>query len=224
MATRFYLQSTGATDISPAFDAEWDKTNNAERHPCATTKANTSMNDIRVVNPSVAANHDVLVAQFISDPLAAQTITGTVTGQVLAEQGNSLWNFHTQIILRVVSSTGSTVRGTLYAGTATTGTSSPTNEFATSLTNRSFPHTGTATLTSVSAQLGDRLVIEIGGRAHYSTSGTKDITFTIGDNNASDLAAGNTGTTENNPWIQLSANLTFQPLNVPNRRRRSAVY
>lgn len=205
MATRFYLPSSGAAAVSPAFDAEWERTADADRIACVTAKSSTAMTT-KTFEESTASAHDVLARQYVSAPLSgAQTITGTVKGQARAAENDLEINARSQLIIRVVSNDGATVRGTLLAA----DTGALANEWATALTNRFFPRTAGSALTSVAALDGDRIVLEIGTRAHASPLAADQYSIRFGDTGAADLAEDETTTADNVPWIELSQTLTF---------------
>ena len=202
MATKLYLTSTsGGTPISPAVSASWTSTAAGFfRGNCNTTKDNSTLTDFANTPGSTATNNTTVWAQFISPALSgAQTITGTISGAVWAK--SSVSNEGTQIIVRVIASNGTTVRGTLI----TTFDSDPSN---TTTTGQSEWYNAD-TLTSVSAQDGDYIVIEHG--FVVVSSGAYTGTFKYGSNQASDYAytAGDSSTTKN-PSFQFSQTLTFQ--------------
>lgn len=201
--TRFYLPSTGTAEISPAFTASWNLTTSADQIRCSTIKQATTMTSKTTANGSSIQN--ILNRQYVSDPIAGQTISGTVKGQIRGNESKNSMNGFCSIIIRVVSNDGSTDRGTPLAIT-TGGT-----EYSTSLTNRNTP-VSTA-LTSVNAQNGDRIVIEIGAR-QTATSNNQNVTQSFGDNNATDLPEDETTTTANNPWVEFSGDLIFPHVNV----------
>ncbi|HEX4611490.1 MAG TPA: hypothetical protein VH092_25070 [Urbifossiella sp.] len=206
MVTRFYLPSTGAADASPGFDAGWEYTAAADRLKCVTTKISSSMTSKTGTETSSTANEDILVRQYVSDPIGAQTITGTVKGQIRAQESGSSGDQRAQVVIKVVSNDGSTVTGTLLA----MDTSALSNEFATTLTNRKFPKGSSgASLSSVAANSGDRIVIEIGARKGDASSTNFVATLSFGDNSGTDLAEDEVTTTANNPWIEFSQTLSF---------------
>jgi hypothetical protein len=212
-ATRFYLPSTGAAAVSPAFthQATWDAVDNVDRLRCVTTKISSSMTS-KTEGKATTVDRQ-LVRQYVSDPINAQTISaGTVKGtvRVLESAANdNLDNISVKIV--VVSRDGSTLTGTIlnlgeYVGV---------NEFATSLTNRRVADGDTTT--SVTANQGDRIVIELGFRnSATGTSVSGDMNF--GDNSATDLGDNETGTAADNPFVELSNTITFEA-----SRRRASV-
>jgi hypothetical protein len=215
MTTRFYLLDTttgGAAPVSPAF-AAWNSTGSALRRRLSTILEPYSVFESIGVAEAVTTNpYDVLLAQFVSAPLDVnQTITGTVKGQIRASEANLDADFRTQLVLKVVSGDGVTLRGTLL----TFDVSALSSEFATALTNRKVPLAASspATLSSVAALAGDRIVAEIGYRSHNTHSTSRTGTVEIGCASATDLAEDETTTTQNNPWIEFSQSLTFAVVN-----------
>ena len=200
MPTRFYLPSSGAAVVNPAFDASWDASADSDRLRTVTAKANTSLQS-RALKSGTG---DTLFRQYVSDPLNAGSVSGTVKGQIQAVEATN-GTFKTQIVIRVVNRAGTTVRGTLLASGSGYGT-----DWVSTLTNRIMPGSATA-LSAVTAQQGDRIVIEVGTRA-VSASGRVPVTMRFGDPTAtSDLAENETQTTAGDPWVELSQALSFEP-------------
>lgn len=205
MATRFYFTSQQNITITP--DASWEQTANAIFRNLSTTRPTytfaTTLN-----GKSTGANPgDVLMGQFVSEPLAAQTINGDVKGIIRALESAASADMRAQMNIRVITAVN-TVRGTLLAH----DTSALSNEFdATTLTNRKFPvnWTGSGTaLSSVVAESGDRIVIEIGFRGFTGAGPNASLEFTGA--NATDLAENETDVLQNTPWIEFSADLVFE--------------
>lgn len=202
MATRLYLVASTAPSISPTFDAGWTSTTGAVRRMMATTQAATTeqvTSDIGATGPAYT-----LSGQFVSPPLAAQAITGTTTittrGRELASTDNV--NKRARSV-RVYSSDGATLRGTLSAWAAT---SSITELSATTLQGQA---TATvAALTSVTCQAGDILVVELG--YGVGTSGTTPQALMEWGGTGTDHANNNSDTTGSVPWVEFSQDLTFQ--------------
>jgi hypothetical protein len=143
--------------------------------------------------------------QLISMPLAAQTITGTVKGYALFSESDAAQDCRVQCEIRIISQAG-TVRGTLLAA----NTDALSSEFVATPTNRRIPLlAATNTLTSVSAQEGDYLVVEIGHRTHVA-SGTS-YTATVrwqDDPGSTDLPEDETDTDATKaPWLEFSQTL-----------------
>jgi hypothetical protein len=204
-ATRFYLPSTGTAVISPAYAAGWVDTSAADNIRCVTQRTNTTMNDEQTGN----INTQILVLnrQYVSDPIAAQNITGTVKGQLLGMESAANQDMVSAIGVRVVSNDGSTVRGTLLSITYPVLAG---NEYGTSHANRYTP-VSTA-VSSVTAQNGDRIVIEIGCYRYAAGNPPGRCTQRFGDDGATDLPEDQTTTTDTyNPWVEFSADFRFLP-------------
>lgn len=208
--TRFYLPSSGAAAVSPPFTLEssWDETDNADRLRCVTAKTSSAMTN-KAEGKANTANTRQLVRQYVSDPLDGnQTISSSTsvkgTIRVLESAANDNLD-KVSLKLIVVSNDGQTLRGTLLAK----GDFGPTNEWATSLTNRRIAD-GDTVAGAVNALDGDRIVIEIG--FNNTTTGTSITgTMNFGDNSASDLGDNETGTAADNPFLELSQTLTLKP-------------
>ncbi len=152
------------------------------------------------------ANQDQVILQFVSPPLAAQTVSGNVKAIIRASEGSAGSDFRSQMTVRIIGWDGVTFRGTLLAH----DTGALASEWATTLTNRKFPvnYAGSGgALTPVAAQLGDRLVVEFGFRCHAAVFSNG--TIEVGDASLTDLVEDEVGTTQNNPWIEFDNDLVF---------------
>jgi hypothetical protein len=207
--TRFYFPATTAAPITTAAHAEWEQTGNAVSRLLVTTKLGEALANQQITHTTTNAE-DTLFRQYIKCGLDAQTISGTVKGQILATENSALANAYLGLAVRVVSSDGMSVTGVLRTPD-TTIPNSGGNEFATSATNRSFREVvgnlTTITVTSVNPNAGDCLVIEIGTRDNSTT--TDNATLRFGDSSASDLPENETATSDFNPWIEFSDTITF---------------
>ena len=213
MATRFYMPSSGTAGASPSPSASWGATAGTSRVPTSTTKSNTAFDSSGTYTETSTTNGiNVLGRQFVSAPLAAQTISGTFSLVVACLESSTNANASLQAIVRVVSNDGSTVRGTLYAGHSAANTTTAGalgQEMATSGTTRIM---NAVALSLVTLQEGDRIVVEVGGRFANTTATAMAQTFQWGDpSSASDyaLTAGNTSLAPA-AWFEFSQNLVFQ--------------
>ena len=208
-ATRFYLPSTGIAQVSPAFSASWNLTTAADR--IRMYNAHYRINSAMTAKTATGDNttpQSILNRQYVSDPIAGQTITGTVKGQLLGNENNVGFDGVSAVLIRVVSNDGATVRGTLLALTYPVLAG---NEYLVSTDENRYTPVSTA-LTSVAAQNGDRIVVEVGFYCYSKNSKIGSQTF--GDNNASDLPEDQTTQTQNNPWIEFSADIQFPRSNL----------
>lgn len=226
MATRFYFPSTGTADVSPAFDAEWNDSSSVTRRPLNRTKGTSAFLEVSDTETSALNTWDILLGQFVSAPLQAQTLTGTFSCVIRARESAAGVNARSQMVVKVVSNDGATVRGTLFPADTTT---TNVNEWvvtttATAVRNAFFPKgTASQAFTSLAIQAGDRLVVEVGART-VNTATTAGFTAAMrfGEAAASDLTADETGVVEGNPWIEFSSTLLFQadlPTGTLNNKR-----
>jgi len=146
--------------------------------------------------------------RYVIGPLAAQSISGTVRMVMKAMESTAAANANLAMAIKIIQPSGAD-RATLLAVTSSDAASSP-YEIATSL-NTKFVYTSAEveplTLTTQSASAGDYLVIEIGFRSATGTS--RNISLRYGDNGGSDFAYTDSLTTDLNPWVEFSANLTW---------------
>lgn len=206
--------------VSVAPDAGWNQTTLAKHRALRSSKLSDGYsggtNNSADIFPfsALSTDDDLLMYQFISGPLAAQTITGNVKGQMEFRESDAAGNDRAQIIIRVVSNDGTTVRGTLLAiDTAAIGS----DEFASGgfWVNRKIPRGGSVALTNIGALTdGDRLVIEIGSR-HTAATTTQNVEARVGSYKASsagaetDLPEDVTTNINNAPWIEFSNAITL---------------
>lgn len=203
MATRLYLQSTGAAPFSPAIaDGGWERDSAAYVvRNMATVKANTALTTLSAVFGATATSQ-TRYATFVSDTLdTAQSISGTfsmVIGKCAETTANG--DAHLAYALRVTSGVG--VHKAVLATSMTTGTEFP---LVASAATRIF---SAVAVTTFSAAAGDRLVLEIG--IHGVTPANEIMQMRVGDPTATaDFALTAALTTDLCPWAELSANLTF---------------
>jgi hypothetical protein len=208
MVTRFYLQAVDTDTLALTPDAGWELITSILRYKMNTTKINKAFSTKGVAETSVSGVYDVIIAQFVSPPLAAQTITGTCKGIIRALESNLAADMQMQCSIRTLSQNG-TVSGTLFA----LNSAVLTNEFdATTLTNRKVPLNWAgagAALTSVTCVDWDRIIFEVGYRALNTVATSYTGSLEFGDGYATDLAENETDIIQKNPWLEFSQNLIF---------------
>lgn len=172
---------------------------------------------------------DSLAVTYLSKPLVAQTISGSLLVVHRSREATVSSNWNTQMVARVVSNDGTTVRGTLYVGHSL---ATNTNEITTTDTVRRFPYSSAAggvTLSPVVCQEGDRIVIECGFREYNSLTDPNawaylnvsvqkfnsayNPTDPTSSRYSTDLPStdGATSTADMNCWVEFSSTLEFQP-------------
>lgn len=202
MATRFYLPSTGAAEVSPPYSGdggmfEWNKTSEADRLKMVRTKISSAF-AIKTCSEDVATTYNVLNRQYVSAPIGAHDFTGcTFRIQVRCMEDNAKADFRLQACdLRIVSNDGQTVRHLLSSYQVTF------LEFDDDvLENRMISGTVFA---DKSSQNGDRLVLEIGINATNTKTNLYTATMDFGDASGTDLPENKTETAQYNPWIEFS--------------------
>lgn len=214
MATRLYYGYSAVPTVSPAFDGSWEATGSAVRRWLVNKKDPTNVAALESLAVATTLNSpagavDVLIAQYVSSPLSgAQTISGAIKSIIRAQESNAAADMRAQCVIWVMKSDG-TSRGTLIA----TDTSALSNEFNTSLRDIKYPKgwTGSGTTpTSVAAQDGDRIVVELGYRKHENATTSRTGTLSLGNPEGTDCPEDETTTTANTPWIEFADTLTFQ--------------
>lgn len=208
MATRFYLPSSGTPPVTPGTPTGWTQTTGWAAFPAPTVKTNTGLFNGSAVTELVGTQLDRV---YISDPIGAQTISGTFSAVITTSESSSTGELWLDIHIKVISNNGATVRGTLYAGSTATAVSTTVGaeneEMATTGQSRI---KDTIALTPVTAQANDRIMFEIGAKA--SAAATRTSTRRYGDPVATaDFAlASGLGSSAGTPWIELSADVMSQ--------------
>jgi hypothetical protein len=239
MTTRFYPQQNTPAVVARAVDAAWNgqswaklggSTNGGNdpqtpfmlsRRPMPNGGNSSAIQNGYLVPGSIA---NFCYYQMFSEPLAAQTIAGTVKGQVWACETSATADGCTQAVIRVVSNDGQTVRGTLLA----VNNAALSNELfvgnSSSYRNARIPRAGTVSLSSVVAQAGDRLCVEWGIRfpgapanqgymylGRGFPSGTAGVSGVILPCNENETDTSGVGDTARIAWLEFSQDLTFRP-------------
>lgn len=214
MATRFYFDRTNTPAVSPPTPtAEWEHVLNAIGEPAPVRRLNSPIGSSALNNQSALfdnaddlTNKDACGWQFVSLPLAAQTIAAqTVSLQIQVSEDGAANNLFLTWKIYLIDSSGAAVSGGTLLAIRRDAT-----EMSTTVTNRG----DSATTTEVVASSGDRIVVEIGlGGTPTSSGGTDghNGTFRVGENGASgDLPIDDTTTTTTyNPWINFANTLQF---------------
>jgi hypothetical protein len=214
VTTRFYLPSSGTPDISPAFNTtSWPTVSEADRIDAVTTRISSTMTSKAGVGN--AATTRQLLRQYISAGLAAQTISGTIKGQVrIASNVTNVGVCALAVRIAKCSSDGSGVTEILAATqSAVAEIEIPPASNGTTLTNRRLEtspnNTFSLALTSTTVSAGDRLIIELGYKDNTTNTGRYGL-LSFGDDSATDLPEDETTTAANNPWVEFSGDISFE--------------
>lgn len=160
--TRYYVSSVAAP-ISPAVAAAWTDTEDVVRKTLQTVRNSTLSPVTYNVDNGASAVSAVGLQAVGPATLPAGPITGTMQGVVgrCQEPFGGGRDAFLKVVIRVVSADGLTVRGTL-----------ADVENPTKFTGAHSTRTVAAALTPVTAQAGDRLVIEFGARQAIAFGGS----------------------------------------------------
>jgi len=204
VATRFYLPSSGTSPLDSLADsAIWNEVAACfYRAPLVTTKSNTSLTDFSE-NFTAGTTANLIIAQFTSVALSSGisfTTSHTLSGVIRGLEANWACDAYITTAVRVVSGDGATVRGTIFQAIST-----PELNYTTAKTRI----WNAVNLTAVTAQTGDRIVVELGFWGQTPDTGY-DVTIRLGDpSGTADFALTEDLVTDLCPWIELSPDLTF---------------
>lgn len=201
MATRFYLGLTATPPVSPSFAAGWEQTGSAIRRKLfrKTTVSAAEGAAASDITNAITTTQDYLHAQFVSDPIPAQYITGTFSLALKCREANAGVNATLAVVLTVVSQDGSTVRGTLFSNFSQDTEFPLTASEAVRIVNAQ-------AVTALASQPGDRLCLELGWNVNApSVSSTAGMRIGFSGNTDVPLTSGDTSA--NNPWCELSQNI-----------------
>jgi hypothetical protein len=208
MATRLRLPFTGTPSVSPAFQSYTHSASAIRRTLPVSSSDEWNFYNLAPDTSDHLVSGDSLIAQFVSDPMAAGidfTTSDTVKYAIQAFEYSNGNNLKVQVWVGVYSEDGATLRATLRAK------STHATEVPTTHTNRSTSHALTSNYTT---EAGDRLVVEfslfglptnVGGTQGHNGG------FRLGsDGTSGDLPEDNTTTDlEFNPWVEFSPTITF---------------
>lgn len=208
MATRFYLSSTAAADVTPSgisSSSWWQVSTGYDVRKMNTIKDSSTITS-KTSGVTATNGNSVLNRQYVSSPLAAQSIAVNTTALV-ALRGNISATAASNMIFRVTILTG-TSTFTIFINSTLNGNLGNTS-YTTTLTNRTNSYNSVA----VTVNAGDRLLFEIGFLNNSSTS--ISATQSFGSSAGIDLPSDNTTTTANDSWIEISQTLLFQSASIP---------
>lgn len=208
MATRLYFSSTGAAAVSPAFDAAWTSTGSAVRRALRREYDSTALTNGSTI--SWTSGQVALDRQYVSPPLAAQTLSGNVRMQLRAREIAGTDNVRPYLGIHVFSEDGTTYRATLL----TVGYYSSVTELPTTQTNT--PWADGDALSSYTCVDGDRIVVEVG---YSDVAGTTPQALArYGAPVSTEFGEDNTETADYVPWIEFHTSVLFRPLTgAPNQ-------
>lgn len=199
--TRFYITQI-LSPVTPVVNSNWNVTTGNSVLQINTYHDRQSAS---VTSSAVggAAVRKVLIRQLVSPPLKAQTINGTVTGQIrLNISSITSRSGEGFVYFRIINEDG-TIAQEVGSLTTTALTTTNTNRTLISLN-----------LSNVIVTTGQRLCFDFGW--NYSTGTVTTTTATAAFNSAaaSDLPVDNTTATAARSWIEFSQTIYFQNKNI----------
>jgi len=199
MSTKFYL-SNNAASFSPDFSSYWQHTSQADRKACSTGKAGSSLTE-KMIDFNTSGTQKTLVRQYVSNPIAAQNLSGTVYGQLQGREDDKAFNCFGAVMIKVTDISGTYVRD-LYSGVSTTEYhyGNPTNRFA--------PVSGNINTVNLPTGKSYYLVVEY-GISVASLTAISGAGNTFGDSAGTDLPIDQTNTSPFNPWLTFDKNIVF---------------
>lgn len=204
MATKLYLSNDDAMFTPTAFRGTWTNTSGATTHRLSRARSGGATADTAIDN--VTTNPlNRCIARFVSDPLAAQSISGTLDAKLVFRETDAAANMTCRIHIWLSTGDTDTVRATLLNQYI------DSTEFAVDAANFSAIVLSAVALSTQSATAGDRIVVEIGFSAAnaVSTSYTGAMKFGGVVADADGTESGVTASFDVSPWIQFSGNLDF---------------
>lgn len=207
MANRFYLTNSGAAAVSPAFDAGWEQTGQADRvrilHKLQQSATQALAAGTAITVP-ITTTQDILCRQFVSDPFPSTNLTGTFSLVIRTFQNATTNNCTLAVVAKLCDQGGGNLR-TLFSVFGTDTAFPLSGADATRIVNAQ-------TITSTISLPGDRLVVEVGVHtAAPSVAGSYTLRF--GNSATSDFALTSALTTDLNPWCEISANFHDESFN-----------
>lgn len=202
MSTRLYLASFPVAEFTAPQTGWGEPTSEWSGGPMNRVKTSQPMTDVDESEAETTSGKTYCVTYFTSEPLRAQTITGTVKAYIRAVTSAGA-SFKPCCVVRVMSGDGATERGVLFSNLSTGGTDIDESSYE----NRAIP--SESSVSSVDSEDGDRLVFEIGFKSGNTDPTEIFCSYSIGDDAASDLGANETDTAADNPWIEFSQTLLF---------------
>ena len=209
MATRFYFSANAYTFNTPSYDGGWNYTTEASRFKLSTSQGTGSPTAGTQIGAwSGTAGQKALDRQYISDPLQAQSISGTFSCMLMTREYAGTDNVdRAWMAVKVIDSSG-TVVATLFAHGNATGAS--TTELVNNATHRTNTYANGANLSSYSCADGDRILVEIG--YGNNTAGTSPEASGKWGGTGTDATVGDNATTADRiGWFEVSGNLSFLP-------------
>ena len=206
MTTRMFLANDNVPYSPATKRGAWDTTVGFVDNLLSRRKRGQSTTK-QTAETNVAANYDVMLGRFVSEPLAAQTVAGNLSYAIPCRETNAGADDILHLHIFVTAGDSDTVRGTLLADYVAN-----TTEFVVNASTFDVISGSSISLSSVSASAGDRIVVEVGYRSQSADATSYTGAFKYGGLTA-DATAGQTAITAGSEsaasWIEFDSDLTF---------------
>lgn len=210
-ATKLYLPSSGSADISPAAGAAWDLTTGFTRRGTDTTVLDSAVTAQTSAADTITTVQNILVAQFVSAALAAQSLDGAANLVLALTESLSAADMSLQVVIRLVDSAGAN-KFNLYNGHSqalVVSNNFPGGEIGTAVSSRVLHE---IPIRPTAAADGDRIVVEVGVRAHNTVTTSYTASLRFGDPLGIDdhTLDGGVASSSPRPFIDLGWDLVFK--------------
>lgn len=195
MAFNLYIQNDTIPYNPATLRGAWDATATPATGKLGLSPAGAAAT-VTKSETSATNNFDVLWGKWVSDGLIQNiTIDGTVTWVLGVNESNADANAFIHVHMFVTQGDSDNVRGTLLTD------SIGATEFSTTAAGRS---EGAKTLSSVAAQTGDRIVVEIGIQFQNTHTTARNTALRYGNTGTVDLGIADTNVTTRPGYFQFS--------------------
>jgi hypothetical protein len=199
----FHL-ANASPGYTPTPKGSWDDTSHAVYKRLSHTGPVGASATVTVTETTATNNWSELAYVFVSDPITvAGNVTGSYTLNYGASESSASANCVTYTHMWVTQGNSDTVRGTVIANRIG-GT-----EFPTTASGR---NVGASMDATVAAQVGDRIVLEIGTEFQNAVTTSFSATFYYGSTGGTNLGSGDTNVTTRPSKIDMTS---VDPLFVP---------
>lgn len=213
MATKLYLSSDTVSRYDPSTRrGAWDKTTGLAAFSRLTKTPTGGGNLGQNTDANATVDYDVLVTGGVSDPLLSNvTISGTLDFALLMCESNADTDAKLHLHIWVTQGDSASLRGTLLSDWI------DSNELPSGSTTQAAGLSGSGiSLSSVNAQAGDRIVIEIGARCGNNFSTSRTLTCNRGSSLTVADAVGNESANSTGnlpfPWFNFSSDFEFSSM------------
>lgn len=200
--TRLYFQNAAESFTPTTIRGDWDDdTTSTVVRKLGENKAGASAVAV-VTEDTGTEDWDILMVRFVSEPLqydTSFTSSDTVEWILGVLESASQADFHYHLYIYITQGDTDSLRGALLSDNIASA------EWPTKA--RGYGE-GTQSLSTVPAQAGDRIVVEVGYQAQNGRTSNYDGTLYYGAT-GDDLVQGSTSVTQNSGWIEFSNTFSF---------------